>query len=117
MAKKSVNQILLDLREKNNLKQADVASVLGVSQQTYSNYERGKREIPSCYLKILAEFYHTSLDYMMNTSINLAGTLNSLSIYVDDITVAELIYDLDQLHRPQRRELIRYLEYLKQINP
>lgn len=117
MAKKAVNLILLDLREKHNLKQKDVANILGVSQQTYSNYERGKREIPICYLKTLAEFYHTSLDYMMNTSVDLSGTMNSASIYVDDITVAELLYDLDQLHRPQRRELVRYLEYLKQINP
>lgn len=117
MAKKAVNQILLDLREKHNLKQKDVAAILGVSQQTYSNYERGIREIPTCYLKALAEFYHTSMDYMMSTSIDLSGTLNSTRIYIDDITVADLLYDLDQLSRPRRRELVRYLEYLKQINP
>ncbi len=53
----------------------------------------------------------------MSTSVDLSGTLNSTRIYVDDITVADLLYDLDQLSRPRRRELVRYLEYLKQINP
>ncbi len=37
---------LRDLREDNDLKQKEIASVLGIDQRVYSNYETGKREIP-----------------------------------------------------------------------
>lgn len=117
MTQKTISQILLDLRERNDLKQKDVANILGITQQTYSNYERGEREIPIYHLKTLAEFYQTSLDYMTNISINLPGNLNSTSEYIDGISVGDVVFEMGRLPRSRRRELIRYLNYLKQINP
>lgn len=55
---------LRDLREDHDLKQKEVAAVLGIDQRVYSNYETGKREIPVHLLIALAEYYHTSLDYL-----------------------------------------------------
>jgi len=59
-------QRLKDLREdrKETLKQQDIAELLGTTQQTYSLWERGEREIPFHHAITLAKFYNVSLDYI-----------------------------------------------------
>jgi len=54
-----------DLREDHDLTQETVAKVLRCSQQVYSNYELGQRDIPTDILIRLALFYHTSTDYLL----------------------------------------------------
>ena len=56
---------LRDLREDADLLQKDIAEVLQCSQVCYSNYELGKRDIPTEALIRLAMFYHTSVDYLL----------------------------------------------------
>ena len=56
---------LKNLREDNDLKQKDIAKLLNCTQVTYSRYELGERIIPIESLKILAEFYKTSIDYLV----------------------------------------------------
>lgn len=57
-------QRLRDLREDSDLKQEDIAKLLGTTQQTYSIWERGDREIPFHHAITLAKFYKVSLDYI-----------------------------------------------------
>ena len=54
-----------NLREDSDLKQREVAEVLHVSQNTYSQYESGIIELTAEKLIILADFYHTSVDYLL----------------------------------------------------
>lgn len=54
------------LREEQRLTQSTIAELLCVAQTTYSDYERGKLNIPIPSLIRLAEFYHTSIDYLLN---------------------------------------------------
>ena len=54
-----------DLREDNDLKQKEIAAVLGIDQRVYSNYETGKREIPVHILIKLADYYKVSTDYLL----------------------------------------------------
>ncbi len=56
---------LKDLRTDNDLVQKQVANLLGIDQRVYSNYETGKREIPTRFLIKLADFYKTSTDYIL----------------------------------------------------
>ncbi len=56
---------LKDLREDNDLAQKEIAAVLGIDQRVYSNYETGKREIPTRLVIILADYYNTSTDYIL----------------------------------------------------
>lgn len=53
---------LRDLREDRELTQKFVAALIGTTQQYYSEYERGIREIPLHSFIRLAEFYSVSLD-------------------------------------------------------
>ena len=54
-----------DLREDRDLKQREVAELLHCSQQVYSNYELGQRDIPTSMLIKLAEIFNTSTDYIL----------------------------------------------------
>lgn len=54
-----------DLREDNDLTQKQVAEILHCSQQVYSNYELGQRDIPTAILIALAKYYHTTTDYIL----------------------------------------------------
>ena len=58
-------QRLKDLREDKDIYQKEVAKLLNISQQYYSEYENGKRPIPVEYLIKLAKFYNTSIDYIV----------------------------------------------------
>lgn len=54
-----------DLREDQDLLQKDLAKILNCTQVCYSNYEMGKRDLPTEVLIQLARFYHTSTDYLL----------------------------------------------------
>ena len=54
-----------ELREENNMNQAEVAAILNCSQVAYSYYEIGRRDIPSETLIKLAKYYNCSADYLL----------------------------------------------------
>ena len=54
-----------NLREDKDLTQTDIAEYLHVSQRTYSRYENDERAIPIEILSQLADFHHTSVDYLI----------------------------------------------------
>ena len=56
---------LKDLREDHDLKQAAIAQYLQIHQTTYSDYELGKLNIPISVLHKLADYYETSVDYLL----------------------------------------------------
>ena len=56
---------LKELREENNLKQEDIARFLNIKQNTYSQYENFKRQLPIDALIKLARFYNVSTDYIL----------------------------------------------------
>ena len=57
---------LKELREDNDLTQKEIALILKVSQQQYNKYELGINSIPIEKLHILANYYETSIDYLIN---------------------------------------------------
>lgn len=56
---------LKELRLENELKQRELASVLDVSRNTYTQYECGTRKIGVEDLIKLADFYNISLDFLV----------------------------------------------------
>ena len=56
---------LKDLREDLDLTQTEIAKLLRTTQQQYYKYEKGIQEIPTHHLITLADFYKTSIDYIL----------------------------------------------------
>ncbi len=56
---------LKELREDKDLYQKDIANYLKIDQSNYSKYELEKVNIPVDYLRLLADYYNTSIDYIL----------------------------------------------------
>ena len=56
---------LRDLREDHDLTKTQVAKLLNISQTGYSKYETGENDVPTQVLLQLADYYHTSVDYLL----------------------------------------------------
>ena len=54
-----------DMREDRDLYQEEIAKLLCISQATYSRYEKEELNIPHHALSVLADFYGTSVDYLL----------------------------------------------------
>lgn len=58
------------MREDNDKTQKQIAEYLHCSQQVYSNYELGQRDIPTDVLIRLADFYNVSTDFLLGLTKN-----------------------------------------------
>ena len=54
-----------DMREDNDIKQKEVAAYLLCDQSLYSKYERGERPLPLDLADRLADYFGTSVDYLL----------------------------------------------------
>lgn len=65
---KKCYEIIRELREDRDLKQIEIAEILGTTQQVYSRYEKGINEIPVRHIIALCEYYGVSADYILGIS-------------------------------------------------
>ena len=54
-----------EIREDKGYTQKDIAKILNTTQQQYSKYELGIQIITLEKINILANFYNTSIDYLI----------------------------------------------------
>lgn len=66
----SMYKRIRDLREDHDLTQTQIAQILGMSQTGYSKYETGENDVPTAILIQLAEYYQTSVDYLLGRTNN-----------------------------------------------
>ena len=59
-----------DLREDKDITQKQMATILNCSQQVYSNYELGQRDIPTDVLIKISTFHNVSIDYLLGLTNN-----------------------------------------------
>lgn len=58
-------QRLRDLRDDADKTQKEIADYLNMHRSVYRRYESGERELPVWALVKLADYYHTSTDYLL----------------------------------------------------
>lgn len=80
-------------REEYNLKQKDIANILGISRSTYSSYEIGRDTIPIKHLNKLCNYFNISIDYALGLT-NIKHYKNSSE-------------DIDMSKEKQRLKLLR----------
>lgn len=113
---KKLNTLIRDLREDHDIKQETLAKYLGVSQQTYSNYENGHREIPISIVTALANYYQVSTDYLLSSDSSYLGNLNMNAPYIDNISLHDVVYHMQELDDDSRKNLVKYIQFLHQNN-
>lgn len=57
--------IIRNLREDRDLTQREMAEILNMSQTGYSKYETGENDIPTAILIQMADYFGTSVDYLL----------------------------------------------------
>lgn len=113
MAEKKSTDILRGLREEKGLTQAGVAEILGIAQQTYSNYETGDYDLPVRHLIALAEYYHVTSDYILGMT-KFRGTIKELNTMIrPDVTFGQLISDILSLDSASKAAVVDYVDLLK----
>lgn len=65
-----VLQHLKDIREDHDIRQRTLAQYLGISQNTYSQYENGVISISPEMLIKLADYFDVSVDYLLGRTNN-----------------------------------------------
>lgn len=103
------------LRQMLGLNQIDFAKELGIPQNTLSNYERGRRELPIPLLKKIANKYKVTTDYL--TDADLIGDDRMASALEDERQWAGLTLDeLSKETKIPKKDLEDYEEGMEPIN-
>ena len=102
---KTLPEILEELRTDHDYSQVAIAQKLHVSQQTYSNYETDKSDIPSAQLKVLAKLYGVSADYLLGLDDRLRMT------FTGDVSVQQFISRAMRLNPEGRKLALDQVEF------
>ena len=70
MVMKMIYKNLRSLREDNDIRQKQIAEILNVSQNTYSQYENGVISLTAEVLIKLSDFYNVSIDSLVDRTDN-----------------------------------------------
>ncbi len=108
---KQVKDIIKDIREDRDLKQKEVAQILGVNQQYYSKYETGEYEIPTRHIINLCKYYNLSADYLLGLidyESPIGNILNKDKVNNEDILTKITLLD--------ENEKIKVDEYINLIS-
>ena len=113
---KTFCEIIRELREDRDLKQADVAKVLGTSQQYYSKYETGKYEMPIHCITALADFYFFFTDYILCRSELSMRPYDYKKPLVGNYTADAMLADMLSLDVNGRKAVRDYIALQKKAN-
>ncbi len=91
---------LHELRKEKGISQEEAAKALGITQQSYSRYERGGNELGYDALIKFAKFFDVSIDYLLG---------NSTYFYPDKIQSAEEREILALFSKMTREQKIRFI--------
>ncbi len=93
-------QRLKDLREDQDKTQKEIAEIINTSANYYGDYEKGRRDIPTERMVMLADYYKVSMDYITGRT-NDKGGIHSI-----DETEQELLNLYSKLTLRNKYELI-----------
>lgn len=110
---KSYIEIIRGLREDNDLSQTAIAKIINKTQQQYSRYEKGTRELPLSALMTLADFYGLSTDYLLGRTNRKEGAVNTGEKITDELSAGEVISDIAMLSPERRATAIEFILFLK----
>ena len=106
-------EIIRGLREDKDLRQSDIAKVIGTTQQHYSRCEQGDSDLQTRAVLSLANFYDVSTDYLLGRTACKEGIHSLNQSIVQGYTSGHLITDVLSLSPSGRRAVLEYIELQK----
>lgn len=105
---------LKELREFEGVTQEEIATYLNISRSTYAGYESGKDMIPLEKLNMVANYFQTSLDYLIGESPSRDKILEVQSI--NKKNVSKTIKKIRKENHLTQKEFAYALEFSKQYH-
>ena len=110
--KKSIHEILYELRINKGLNQTDIANILGIRQQTYSTYEKGGSDIPTRHLVTLANFYNVHADYILGNTADWDNSVELNVPFTPEYTLGEFLALCMSLKEKDRNTIYDFAMFL-----
>ncbi|MCL2083303.1 MAG: helix-turn-helix domain-containing protein [Oscillospiraceae bacterium] len=110
---KSTPELLRDMREDRDLKQSDIAEMIGTTQQQYSRYENGESDLPLRALVVLADYYDVSTDYLMGRKDCFDGVPGLDKKVTAQHTAGEILNEILSLNSMSRTAVAEYIALQK----
>lgn len=98
-------------REDAGLNQKELAEILGISQATLSNYEKGKRRVYLPQLQKIADALGKPLDYF-SLPIDV-GLMHQDHGYSEFKELLQIVSELSDLPKEDRKSVTDYIQWLK----
>ena len=105
--------IIRGLREDRDVKQIEIANLLGISQQHYSKYENGENELPTRLLVLLADYYNVSTDFLLGRTSCREGITGQNKKVSAERTAGEVISDILSLNAANRAAVLECISLRK----
>ncbi|VDG33333.1 XRE family transcriptional regulator [Lactobacillus brevis] [Lactiplantibacillus mudanjiangensis] len=103
MADSKLANKIINLRERKDMKQSELARRLGLDKSSMSKIENGTRKVSSDELNKLADIFEVTADYLLGRKVDLG-----------DVPVAAHIDgEFDGLTEEERQEIMDYIEFKK----
>ncbi|MED2785637.1 helix-turn-helix domain-containing protein [Bacillus thuringiensis] len=102
------------LREINNLSQKRLADILGLTNTQLSRYERGERNPDPETIKLIADYFDVTTDYLHGRTNNINHTQNNFKNILDDPELGLWFKDIKEASPEKREELKRFWEFIIQ---
>lgn len=99
---------LKELRNQKRKTQEEVANDLSIRKQTYQNYELEKRQPDILMLIKLADYFHTTIDFLVGHEV---PYLINKSMFSD--VQLEILEETQKLNNEQSLRVLSYIEGLK----
>ena len=103
---------LKNLRMGHGYTQGFIGERLDISQQGYSNYEVGKRDLPARHVVGLAQLYHISTDYFYGEEVKPEEVISVDAEYAEGVSYGKLLEWLMKLDEIQRYSFCSYVFFM-----
>lgn len=109
---KLIGDKLKSLREENQLSVDELAKTLGFAKTVIWGYESGKKQVSVSHLKLLADYYKVSVDFLLERD----QTVNKLDLQrITDLASVNLVVDDQPVNKEELAEVTSYLQIKRRL--
>ena len=109
---KRIGEKLKGLREQNELSVDELALAMGFAKTVIWGYESGKKQVSVSHLKLLADYYKVSIDFLLERE----GSASKLDLLqIADLGSVKLVVDDKPVNDEELAEVTSYLQVKRRL--
>lgn len=97
------------IREKKELSQREVATILHVSKSTYARWETGEQVIPLIHLNNFCKYFKVTMDYVLKLNDQNSFNSNLYNKEINKIIIGKNIKSIRKKYQLTQKELAKVI--------